>query len=172
MWILVFNGNVQVSTRIWLPAGIIRAGSSDFDSWTFREALGDTHPIGQEITLVTNGKEIQYKIGGVLEKLNDMEMFNFDLLVNFETQEMLGAAVSVKDSWNSELWTFVQIDSDSHSSDLSAGLEGIRKSQNKINPEKPYLSLELVAYTDLISKSDQIENGRDQLFSDWTPNLV
>jgi putative ABC transport system permease protein len=121
--------------------------------------FGDTHPIGQEITLVTNGKEKQYKVGGVLGKLNDMEMFNFDLLVNFETQEMLGAAVSVKDSWNSELWTFVQIDSESNPGELSAGLEGIRKSQNEINPEKPYLNLELVAYTDLISKSEQIENG-------------
>jgi len=121
--------------------------------------FGDTHPIGQEIILVTHGKEIQYKVGGVLEKLNDMEMFNFDLLVNFETQEMSGIAVSVKDSWNSELWTFVQIDSESHPSELSAGLEEIRKSQNEINPEKPYLNLELVAYTDLISKSEQIENG-------------
>lgn len=121
--------------------------------------FGDTYPIGQEITLVTNGKEIQYKVGGVLEKLNDMEIFNFDLLVNFETQEMLESAVSVKDSWNSELWTFVQIDGESNPNALSAGLEGIRKSQNKINPEKPYLNLELVAYTDLVSESEQIENG-------------
>lgn len=114
--------------------------------------FGDSHPIGQEISLVSNGQEIQYKVGGVLQKLNDMELFNFDLLVNFETINTATGQRNLRDSWESELWTFVQLEKGTDPTNLQAGLAALKQKQNEVNPEKPYQSLDLLAYTDLVSK--------------------
>lgn len=121
--------------------------------------FGDTYPIGKEISLISEGEERQYKVGGVLKKLNDMELFNFDLLVNFETIETNIEQLPIKDSWNSELWTFIQLEKGTDPNQLQAGLSALKKNQNEINPEKAYLSLDLLAYTEVVGKSEQIENG-------------
>jgi ABC-type antimicrobial peptide transport system permease subunit len=121
--------------------------------------FGEINPIGSEISLVSNGEETQYKVGGVLKKLNDMELFNFDLLVNFQAIESSTNQLSLKESWESELWTFIQLEEGTAPTDLEGGLASLKKRQNEINPEKPYLSLNLLAYTDLVSKSDEVENG-------------
>ncbi|WP_192351042.1 ABC transporter permease [Algoriphagus sp. Y33] len=121
--------------------------------------FGDTHPIGQELSLVVNGQEKLYKVGGVLADLKDMDMFNFDLLVNIETHPSSSANLSLKDAWESELWTFVQLEKGTNPSVLNSGLAVLKKQQNQINPEKPYQKLEVVAYTDLVYKIGEIENG-------------
>ncbi len=121
--------------------------------------FGETHPIGQEITLVRNGEEGFYKVGGVLEKLNDLDMFNFDMLVNFSNIEEINPAVSLKESWDSGVWTFIQLDQNTSLGELQGGFEKIRESQNQINPERPYLRLELVPYTDLVYKIGEIKQG-------------
>lgn len=121
--------------------------------------FGDTHPIGQEISLVTDGKEVLYKVGGVLQDLNDMDIFNFDLLVNIETKPTSIVDLPIKDAWNSEVWTFVQLENGVDPTTLNSGLAVLKDRQNQINPEKPYLNLELVAYTDLVYKVDEIEKG-------------
>ncbi|MFD2035038.1 ABC transporter permease [Belliella marina] len=121
--------------------------------------FGNANPIGQEITLVLNGKETFHKVGGVMKKLNDMEMFNFDLLVNIENIQSTVNALSLKESWNSELWIFLQLEKDISPNQLQSGLEEIKRRQNEINPESPYLSLDLEAYTDLVKKSGEIKNG-------------
>jgi ABC-type antimicrobial peptide transport system permease subunit len=125
---------------------------------------GDTHPIGQELSLVVEGEEKLYKVGGVLADLKDMDMFNFDLLVNIETHPIATSDLPLKDAWNSEVWTFVQVEEGSDISQMNAGMAELTSIQNKINPEKPYLNLGTVAFTDLVYKVDEIENGvRDYL---------
>jgi putative ABC transport system permease protein len=121
--------------------------------------FGDTHPVGQEISLVTDGEEKRYKVGGVMKKLNDMEIFNFDLLVNLESIESAKPEVSLKESWDSELWTFVQLEKGVGPTELQAGLASIKKRQNEINSGNPYLSLDLIAYTDLVYQIGKIEKG-------------
>ncbi|MEB2782402.1 ABC transporter permease [Algoriphagus sp. C2-6-M1] len=121
--------------------------------------FGDTHPIGQELSLVVNGQEKLYKVGGVLADLKDMDMFNFDLLANISTHPNSTADLPLKDAWNSELWTFVQLEKGTNPSVLNSGLAALKKQQNQINPEKPYQKLEVVAYTDLVYKIGEIENG-------------
>ncbi|WP_075350777.1 FtsX-like permease family protein [Algoriphagus marinus] len=121
--------------------------------------FGDTHPVGQEISLVTDGEEKRYKVGGVMKKLNDMEIFNFDLLVNLESIELEKPQVSLKQSWDAEQWTFVQLEKGVNPAELQAGLASIKKRQNEINSENPYLSLDLIAYTDLVYQIGKIENG-------------
>lgn len=121
--------------------------------------FGKTNPLGQEISLVLNGEETFFKVGGVMQKLNDMEMFNFDLLVNIETNKSSNNALPLKESWDSESWTFIQLQKGVNPDQLQTGLEEIKRRQNEINPENPYLSMDLVAYTDLVKKSGMIENG-------------
>ncbi|WP_194776851.1 ABC transporter permease [Pararhodonellum marinum] len=121
--------------------------------------FGDSNPIGQDLSLVLNGQETQYKVGGVMNQLNDMEMFNFDLLVNIETIKPLNDALSLKEAWDSESWTFVQLQKGVNPDQLQSGLEEIKRRQNEINPERPYLRLDVVAFTDLVKKSEGIENG-------------
>lgn len=121
--------------------------------------FGDTNPIGQDLTLVLNGQESHHKVGGVMKKLNDMEMFNFDLLVNIETIKSSNNALSLKESWDSKSWTFIQLQKGVNPEQLQSGLEEIKRRQNEINPESPYFRLDLVAFTDLVKKSEGIENG-------------
>lgn len=121
--------------------------------------FGDTHPIGQELSLVVNGEEVLYKVGGVLADLKDMDMFNFDLLVNFESHPYSTSDLPVKDAWNSELWTFVQLEKGVSPAMLNPGLAVLKKLQNQINPEKPYIDLELLAYTDLVYQIGKIKKG-------------
>ncbi|SFU17580.1 MacB-like core domain-containing protein [Algoriphagus locisalis] len=121
--------------------------------------FGDTHPIGQELELVVNGEEKLYKVGGVLAELNDMDMFNFDLLVNIESHPYSTEDMSLEDEWNSELWTFIQLNKGQDISQFNSGLQELTDIQNQINPDKPYLNMGLVAYSDLIYKVDEIENG-------------
>ncbi len=121
--------------------------------------FGDANPMDQEIALVMDGEEKLYKVGGVMGKLTDMELFNFDLLVNIESAKSTDNLASLKDSWNSESWTFIQLDQGVHPDQLQTGLNEIRSRQNEINPESPYRSLDLVAYTDLVQKSEGIKNG-------------
>ncbi len=133
--------------------------------------FGDTHPIGQELSLVVDGQEKLYKVGGILADLKDMDMFNFDLLVNIETHPLSKADLPLKDAWNSELWTFVQLEKGTNPSVLNSGLSVLKEQQNQINPEKPYRNLEVVAYTDLVYKIGEIENGvRD--FLGLAPQIV
>src|SRR5690554_3276736 len=115
--------------------------------------FGDANPIGEDITLILNGQETLYKVGGVLNQLNDMELFNFDLLVNLETVKPANPALSLKESWESESWTFVHLEEGDHQGQLQSGLNEIKRRQNEINPESPYLSLDLVAFTDLVKQS-------------------
>ncbi|MCE7053499.1 ABC transporter permease [Algoriphagus sp. AGSA1] len=121
--------------------------------------FGDTHPIGQELSLVVDGHEKLYKVGGVLADLKDMDMFNFDLLVNIETHPFSTTELPIKDAWNRELWTFVQLEKGTSPSVLNYGLSALKNQQNQINPEKPYRNLEVVAYTDLVHKIGEIKNG-------------
>ncbi|WP_339866577.1 ABC transporter permease [uncultured Algoriphagus sp.] len=121
--------------------------------------FGDTHPIGQELSLVTNGEEKLYKVGGVLADLHDMDMFTFDLLVNIETHPVSTDDIPLKDSWRDELWTFIQVEKGADIAQMEAGLISLTKIQNQVNPEKPYQKLELVAFSDLVYKVGEIENG-------------
>jgi ABC-type antimicrobial peptide transport system permease subunit len=121
--------------------------------------FGNTNPLGQEISLVLNGEETLFKVGGVMQKLNDMEMFNFDLLVNIETISSSQHALPLKETWNSESWTFIQLQKGANPDQLHSGLEEIKRRQNEINPESPYLKLDLVAFTDLVKEAEGIENG-------------
>ncbi|PZX57646.1 ABC-type antimicrobial peptide transport system permease subunit [Algoriphagus ratkowskyi] len=120
---------------------------------------GNTHPIGQELSLVVNGEEKLYTVGGVLADLHDMDMFTFDLLVNIDTHPNAIENLPLKDAWNSEVWTFVQVEEGADIANLNTGLAEITSTQNKINPEKPYLKLETVAFTDLVYRVDEIKNG-------------
>lgn len=121
--------------------------------------FGDTHPIGQELSLVVNGEEKLFKVGGVLADLNDMDMFNFDLLVNFESHPNATKSMSLEDQWNSELWTFIQLEEGQDIAQFNSGLQSLTEIQNQVNPDKPYLNMGLVAYSDLVYKVDEIENG-------------
>ncbi|RAI89240.1 ABC transporter permease [Algoriphagus yeomjeoni] len=121
--------------------------------------FGDIHPIGQELALVVDGEEKLYKVGGVLADLNDMDMFNFDLLVNFESHPYSTLDITLEEEWNSELWTFIQLEKGQDISEFNAGLQALTNIQNQINPDKPYLNMGLVAYSDLVYKVDEIENG-------------
>lgn len=121
--------------------------------------FGDTHPIGQELSLVVNGDEKLYKVGGVLADLNDMDMFTFDLLVNIETHPYSTANTPLKEAWNDELWTFIQVEEGADISQIESGLVSLTSVQNQINPDKPYLNMDLVSFTDLVHKIGVIENG-------------
>lgn len=121
--------------------------------------FGDSYPVGQELTLVTDGKEVEYTVGAVLEKRNDMDMFTFDLLANFESMASTRDQMPTQDAWNSELWTFIHLEEGTDPNQLQAGLNAIKKSQNEINPEKPYLRLDLLPYTDIVYQIGKIERG-------------
>ncbi|GAA0879827.1 ABC transporter permease [Algoriphagus jejuensis] len=121
--------------------------------------FGDIHPIGQELSLVVKGQEKLYKVGGVLAPLNDMDMFNFDLLVNIETHPTTSADLPLQDAWNSELWTFIQVEDEADLTQLESGLSELTSLQNRINPENSYKSMQLEAFTDLVKNSGQIERG-------------
>lgn len=121
--------------------------------------FGDTNPMDQEIALVINNKEKLYKVGGVTEKIGDMELFNFDLLVNIESTKDKDNPASLKDTWDTESWTFIHLEEGIDPGQLQIGLDEIKRRQNEINPERPYRSLDLVAYTDLVKRSEEIENG-------------
>ncbi|MEB2777683.1 ABC transporter permease [Algoriphagus sp. D3-2-R+10] len=124
-----------------------------------KKFFGDTHPIGQELSLVVNGQEKLYKVGGVLADINDMDMFNFDILVNISTYRTSTIGLPLKDAWNSQLWTFVQVENGTDISQMKSGLAELTAIQNKINPEKPYKSIQLEAFTDLVRHAQQIEHG-------------
>ena len=64
--------------------------------------FGNSNPLGQDIALIHEGQEIQYTVGGVMKKLNEMEMFNFDLLVSIQTIKPDNSKRSLKDTWDSE----------------------------------------------------------------------
>lgn len=121
--------------------------------------FGDTHPIGQELSLVTNGTEKLYKVGGVLKDLNDMDMFNFDLLVNITSLDRFKLEKPLKEAWNEEIWTFIQVENSKDIAQMNAGLGQLTSIQNTINPEKPYTSIQLEAYTDITRNSEHIERG-------------
>ncbi|WP_339757796.1 ABC transporter permease [Algoriphagus aquimarinus] len=121
--------------------------------------FGNTHPIGQDIALITNGEEKLYKVGGVFKSFNDMEMFNFDLLVNMSTHSNESLTLPIKEAWASELWTFIQLEKDVDAGSLSTGLAQMVSTQNKINPENPYLSLQLESFNDLVKNSENVERG-------------
>jgi len=121
--------------------------------------FGDTHPIGQEIALVSNGKEKLFKVGGVFKEFNDMEMFNFDLLVNISNRSNADLSMPIKDAWKSELWIFIQVENGTDLGDLNAGFAEMVKTQNKIDPENPYLSIQLESFNDLVKNSENIERG-------------
>ncbi len=121
--------------------------------------FGKSNPIGQDLSLVLNGQEAKYKVGGVMKKLNDMELFSFDILVNIETIKSANNVLPLKESWDSESWTFIQVEKGISSDQLQSGLDEIKRRQNEINPESPYFSLDLVAFTDIVAKSGEIKNG-------------
>lgn len=121
--------------------------------------FGDTHPIGQELTLVVDGEEKLYKVGGVLADLNDMDMFNFDLLVNIDSHPYATEDMSLEEEWNSELWTFIQLEKGQDISQFKSGLQALTEVQNQINPDKPYLKMGLLAYPDIVYAIGDIENG-------------
>ncbi|MGM0945259.1 MAG: ABC transporter permease [Bacteroidota bacterium] len=121
--------------------------------------FAESNPMDQEIALVLNGEEKLYKVGGVMQKLSDMEMFNFDLLVNEASTKSADNSTSLQDSWTSESWTFIQLEKGTDLDQMQSVLSAIQNRQNEIIPERPYLSLELVAYTDLVKKSGEIKNG-------------
>ncbi|MDR7129997.1 ABC-type antimicrobial peptide transport system permease subunit [Algoriphagus sp. 4150] len=124
-----------------------------------RKLFGDTHPIGQELALVVNGQEKPYKVGGVLADLNDMDMFNFDLMVNINSHPKYAADIPLKDAWNSELWMFVHLQNGADISQLESGFAGMTSVQKAINPDKPYQSIQLEAFTDLVRNSERIKRG-------------
>lgn len=121
--------------------------------------FGEAPPIGQEISLVQDGVEKRYKVGGVLEKLNDMDFFNFDLLVNLSSIETARDDASLKESWESELWTFVLLEKGTNPEDLTTGLASLQTMQNQINTDRPYQSLGLVAYPNLVYQIGKMKNG-------------
>lgn len=141
-------------------AGALQEPNQVILTYELAEKLfGDASPIGQELSLVIEGKEVQYKVGGVLQKLNDMGMFNFDLLVNFESIGFSSDKLPLQEAWNAELWTFVHLEKGVDPSQLKAGLRGLKENQNQINPDKSYLSLDLLRYTDLVYQIGKIEGG-------------
>lgn len=121
--------------------------------------FGDMHPIGQELSLVINGQEKLFKVGGVLEDLKDMDMFTFDLIVNFESHPDTITDLPLKDAWSKELWTFIQLEEGADLSRIESELEGFTQIQNQVNPEKPYVSMGLIAYPDIIYHVGKIERG-------------
>jgi ABC-type antimicrobial peptide transport system permease subunit len=121
--------------------------------------FGNTHPIGQEISIVTNGTERLYKVGGVLKDLNDMDLFNFDLLVNINSLNTFSAEKPLKEAWKEGIWTFIQVEDSESISQMNAGFENLRNIQNAIDPETPYKSIQLEPYTQLTRNSEQIERG-------------
>ncbi|MBN3584660.1 ABC transporter permease [Algoriphagus aestuarii] len=121
--------------------------------------FGEMNPIGQELSLVINGEERLYKVGGVLEDLKDMDMFTFDLLVNFESHPHNMADIPLKDAWNKELWTFIQVEEGADIGLIESEMEGFTQIQNQVNPEKPYTKMGLIAYPDIIYNVGKIERG-------------
>ncbi|MBB6325522.1 ABC-type antimicrobial peptide transport system permease subunit [Algoriphagus iocasae] len=121
--------------------------------------FGDKHPIGQELSLVVDGEEKLFKVGGVLEDLKDMDMFNFDLLVNFESHPGAANDASLKDAWSKELWTFIQVEEGADISRIESDLGEITKIQNQVDPENPYVKMGLIAYPDIIYNVGKIEKG-------------
>ena len=121
--------------------------------------FGDTHPIGQELALVVNGDEKLFKVGGVLADLKDMDMFTFDLLVNFESHPYTSEDRPLEDKWNSELWTFIQLQKGQDINEFISGLQALTEVQNQINPERPYQKMGLLAYPDIVYAIGDIENG-------------
>ncbi|SIN70955.1 ABC transporter permease [Algoriphagus halophilus] len=121
--------------------------------------FGDLHPIGQELSLVINGQEKLFKVGGVLEDLKDMDMFTFDLIVNVESHPHTITDLPLKDAWSKELWTFIQVEEGADIARMESELEGFTKIQNQVNPEKPYVNMGLIAYPDIIYHVGKIERG-------------
>ena len=121
--------------------------------------FGDIHPIGQELSLVINGEEKLYKVGGVLQDLKDMDMFNFELLVNIESHPYNTKEFPLKDAWSNELWTFIQIEEGAEIAQIESELDAFTQIQNEINPDKPYTKMGLIAFSDIIYNVGKIERG-------------
>ncbi|MBN7815975.1 FtsX-like permease family protein [Algoriphagus pacificus] len=121
--------------------------------------FGDINPIGQELSLVINGEEKLYKVGGVLQDLKDMDMFNFELLVNIESHPYRTTDIPLKDAWSNELWTFIQVGEGAEIDQLESELDVFTQIQNEINPDKPYTKMGLIAYSDIIYNVGKIERG-------------
>ncbi|MBN3519598.1 ABC transporter permease [Algoriphagus lutimaris] len=121
--------------------------------------FGDMHPLGQELSLVINGEEKLFKVGGVLEDLKDMDMFTFDLIVNFESHPHTITDIPLKDAWSKELWTFIQVEKGADIPRIESELERFTQIQNQVNPEKPYVDMGLIAYPDIIYNVGKIERG-------------
>ena len=153
------HGDVTYSMLYGYPGALNEPEQVILTEELFAKLFGDTHPIGQEIALVSNGEEKLFKVGGVFKEFNDMEMFNFDLLVNISNRSNADFTLPLKDAWKSELWTFIQVENGTDLGNLNAGFAEMVKTQNKIDPENPYLSIQLESFTDLVKNSENIERG-------------
>lgn len=121
--------------------------------------FGDMNPIDQVLSLVVDGEEKLYHVGGVLEDLKDMDMFNFDILVNFETHPHFLTDIPIKDAWSKELWTFIQVEEGTDISRIDSELDELTKIQNQVDPDNPYVNMGLIAYPDIIKNVGKIERG-------------
>lgn len=121
--------------------------------------FGDRYPIGQDLALVVNGEEKLYQVGGVLEDLRDMDMFTFDLLVNFDSHPNAISDLPMKDAWSKELWTFIQVEEGADIPRIESEMKAFTQVQNQVNPEKSYTKMGLIAYPDIIYNVGKIKRG-------------
>lgn len=122
--------------------------------------FGDSHPIGQELSIIIKGEPKEFIVGGVMEDLPSTAMFSFEVLVNNKNLFAEIDKIPLDQQWkNYNSWVFVQMEEGVNSQESLAGLGRMLKKQNEILVDAPYLDLQLEPYTSLVINAKSIESG-------------
>ncbi len=125
-----------------------------------KKFFGDSHPIGQELSIMIKGNPKEFVVDGVMEDLPSTAMFNFEILVNNENWFGEIDKISLNQQWKDHnSWVFVQMEERINSQESLAGLGRMLRKQNEILIDAPYLDLQLEPFTTLVKNAKSLENG-------------
>ena len=126
---------------------------------------GKDEPIGKELTLVKNGKESQFTVIGLLEKIPLNSSFQFDLLCSFNNAFVAGDASATDLRSNLFVTTFAEIKNKENAQKIAGQLGSYASIFNKGNEDWKIESFYFQPFKEIALSSDvdfnQFVHGRE-----------
>ena len=118
----------------------------------------DDFPLGKELELIINDEKKTFTIGAVIKDHSAVAMFHFEVLVN-NHHLLAPSGLSLDESWESKAWTFIQIEDDEKLTSAIDQLNGLMTIQNRQQPDRKYLNIQLEPFMELAGNPKQIIGG-------------
>ena len=117
----------------------------------------DGYAVGEELIIAVNGENRTFQIGGVIEDLKSISLFDFEILMN---NEVLNTSEKSLDSdWNRTAWTFIEIGESADPNSVLQQLGQLSALYNQKNEDYQYAALGMVPMMDIAGRGQEINGG-------------